>query len=107
MCFNVTRAKEAAHYARKRGDIALAQKIEDQIEKYTGKPLYQASAFIFPQLLVFTNDKPYEPQSFTWGLIPSWAKDLDTAKASRMKTLNARTETMFDLASFKASARNK
>src|SRR5690606_17079675 len=107
MCFNVNRSKAAIEYARKRGNFALAQKLQDKIEQIIGRPLFHASAFSFPQLLVFTNELPLEPQSFTWGLIPSWAKDAAAAKTIRMKTLNARSETMFELPSFRVSAKSK
>lgn len=40
---------------------------------------------------------------FQWGLIPFWVKTLSEAKKIRNSTLNAKSETIFDLASFKTS----
>jgi putative SOS response-associated peptidase YedK len=42
-----------------------------------------------------------------WGLIPFWAKDEKTADEIRMKTFNARAETVFEKASFKSPIKNK
>lgn len=62
---------------------------------------FVASAFDHPKVIVYTNDKPYEPQLFTWGLVPDWAKN---AKDIWNQTLNARGETIFEKPSFKKSA---
>ncbi len=64
------------------------------------KPLVNANAFSFPAMPVVASDKPSQIQLFTWGLIPYWA-DAEKAKDLRKNTLNAKAETMFELASFK------
>lgn len=62
---------------------------------------------------------PYEPEELpllraaspttvtlaSWGLIPPWAKDEADAKSRGKRNANARSETMFELPSFRASAR--
>jgi putative SOS response-associated peptidase YedK len=42
-----------------------------------------------------------------WGLIPFWVKDLKTAEDIRLKTFNARSETIFEKPSFRTSIKNK
>lgn len=69
--------------------------------------MYHVSGFAHPRLLVFTNEKPVEPQEFTWGLIAPWTKTMADAKKFWNNTLNARCETMFELNSFKDSALHK
>ena len=56
-----------------------------------------------PQTPVITNNEPETIQLFHWGLIPSWAKD-DTI---RRNTLNARSETLQEKASFKNVIQNR
>jgi putative SOS response-associated peptidase YedK len=57
--------------------------------------------------MVFTNEKPDEPQAFVWGLIPSWVKSAVDAKKFYNQTLNARGETIFEKPSFKTPAKSK
>jgi putative SOS response-associated peptidase YedK len=110
MCYSVEAATaNKLKYALLRGNLELAKELQKKLEEILilKKPIYFSSGFAHPKILVFTNTKPYEPQVFEWGLIPSWAKDETSANTIRKKTLNARIESMFDLPSFKASAMNK
>ena len=60
------------------------------------KPIFYANGFDAPKMPVITTDKPYEIQFLTWGLIPGWVKDEKSAKDIRFKTLNSRSETIFN-----------
>lgn len=68
---------------------------------------YHVSAFSIPEVPVITNDNTTSIQLLNWGLIPFWVKDEKTAKSIRMKTFNARAETIFEKPSFKHSIMNK
>ena len=61
-----------------------------------------ANGFSHPKMPVVANNKSNQIQLFEWGLIPNWA---DAEKATELKksTLNAKSETLFELASFKDS----
>jgi putative SOS response-associated peptidase YedK len=110
MCYSAEAAtRRLIEYALHRGDIEYAKVLEGYLEQILrDKPArYFVSGFANPELLVFTNEEPMKPQLFTWGLIPVWAKDLDSAKKARRNTLNARCESMFELNSFKNSALKK
>jgi putative SOS response-associated peptidase YedK len=110
MCYNVEAALlDELRYAIHRGDIHHAEELERQLNELQirKKPIYFASGFSHPKLLCFTNDEPMKPQALSWGLIPVWAKDWTDADKRRKQTLNARVETMFDLPSFKTSAKSK
>lgn len=62
------------------------------------------SGFSFPNLPIITNEKPELIQTqYSWGLLPTWSKDLD----SRKNTLNARMETIYEKASFKNIVTNR
>jgi len=111
MCYDVaSKLKAQIKYAKHRGDDpryieALSLKLDEYLK--TREPNYHASGFAHPELMVFTNDKPDEPQGFMWGLIPGWVKDQATAKTLYNQTLNARGETIFDKPSFRNAAKNK
>lgn len=55
------------------------------------------SGFDFPLLPVLKNDNPSVFEFLNWGLIPNWAKDENI----RAHTLNAKSETLDAVASFK------
>lgn len=59
------------------------------------------SAFTLPSLPVICNDKPGEIKVYTWGLIPYWVKDAGQAGEIRMKTFNARCESLSEKASYR------
>ncbi|HEX2396013.1 MAG TPA: SOS response-associated peptidase [Bacteroidales bacterium] len=62
----------------------------------------RVNAFSLPQLPVICNDNPAEIRILTWGLIPYWVLDSRNANEIRMKTFNARCESL----AVKASYRN-
>lgn len=106
MCYNIeihleNTLKRARHY----GDEDWIQKIEEALKPFKLKNYYQVSGFSHPEILIYTNKKPFKPTVAKWGLIPHWVKDLDTA--IRNKTINARGESIFEKPSFKNSARTK
>jgi putative SOS response-associated peptidase YedK len=76
--------------------------IENRIKNY-----YYTNAFNIPKLPVITNEEPQYFQMFYWGLIPYWVKKIEDAEKIRIKTMNARSETLFDKPSFKYSIKNK
>ncbi|MBN2802781.1 MAG: SOS response-associated peptidase [Deltaproteobacteria bacterium] len=63
------------------------------------------SAFTHPKLPVLV--EPAIFISMNWGLVPLWVKSREQAKEIQNKTLNARSETVFEKPSFKDSAQNK
>ena len=111
MCYDVTSGLKAMiKYAKHRGEdpnyiAALERKLEEWREEL--QPHYHVSGFAHPKLMVFTNEKPDEPQAFVWGLIPSWVKNADDAKKFYNQTLNARGETIFEKPSFREPAKRK
>jgi len=56
---------------------------------------------------VITNKDPEYFQFFYWGLIPFWIKKIEDSEKIRIKTINARSESIFDKPSFKNSIRSK
>ena len=64
---------------------------------------HHLSGFDFKKVPVLTCEDNTRIQAFNWGLIPSWSKDLDYAKQSRMNCLNAKAETIFEKPSFRTA----
>jgi putative SOS response-associated peptidase YedK len=77
------------------------------LEPVPFKRQYHASSFDLPKLPVITNEKPKQIQLFMWGLIPFWVKDRKTADEVRLKTMNARVESIFEKPSFRHAAEQK
>lgn len=77
------------------------------LEDVPFKKQYHTSSFDLPKLPVITNDQPQYIQLFTWGLIPFWVKDTKTAEEVRLKTMNARSETIFEKPSFRQAAEHR
>ena len=61
----------------------------------------RVSAFAIPDCPVICSDAPGEIKLFKWGLIPSWSRNEEYAKEIRMKTFNAKSETITEKASFR------
>ena len=111
MCYTaVSISRQLIKYAKHRSDdknqISLLTKELEEITRHL-IPLHVADAYAHPKLLVFTNTKPYKPQLFHWGLIPSWIKNKADALKIANQTLNARGETIFEKPAYRHSAAHK
>lgn len=89
--------KLASHYKLK---TDLVKIYEDIL-----KGRYHINAFSNP--LCYTVTESNELQTFYWGLIPFWEKTLEDAEKVRTMTYNARSETIFEKASFKEPIKSK
>jgi putative SOS response-associated peptidase YedK len=67
----------------------------------------RASAFSLPDCPVICADEPAQIHILTWGLIPFWCKDEKYAHEIRMKTFNAKAETITGKASFRHLVKSK
>jgi putative SOS response-associated peptidase YedK len=68
---------------------------------------YHVGAFDNIKLPVITNENPKQVDLFNWGLIPFWVKDEKTASDISQRTINARSETIFEKPAFRSSAGRK
>jgi putative SOS response-associated peptidase YedK len=59
------------------------------------------NAFSLPECPIISTKNPDIIQLFTWGLIPAWCRDMEYAKEIRLKTFNAKAETLSEKASFR------
>lgn len=92
--------------AKLRGDAHAAQEIMERLLEFTDLPIYHATGFSHPEVLIYTDRSPQFPEVATWGLVPPWVRDEDQLKKTWNSTLNARGETIFEKNSFRSAAKN-
>ena len=96
MCFFNSNSKRALslakRFGRKTDIIEIAQEILDE--------QYRITAFTHPACPVITSNENIEVA--TWGLIPPWTKTVEDAKKISKMCLNAKSETVFQLPSFRS-----
>jgi putative SOS response-associated peptidase YedK len=83
-------------------DYNAILKKEDKFENR-----YIVNSFDNQKMPVITNKNPNYFQFFYWGLIPYWIKNIEDSEKIRLKTINARSESIFNKPSFKRSIRLK
>ncbi len=80
-------------------NIDLSKKYKKEIPpELAEEPLFHVSAFAFPEWRIITTAP--EIQTMNWGLVPAWFSGNNTAEIAS-KTINARSETLLEKASFK------
>lgn len=108
MCYDIKASYESQlKRARQNGDLQAVEEILEKLIPLTDLPIYHASGFSHPELLIYTDNSPEFPTVATWGLIPYWVENEQQQKKYWNNTLNARGETIFDKPSFRESAQNK
>jgi putative SOS response-associated peptidase YedK len=107
MCYDIKANLEAQLQRAKRyGDLNAILEIEEKLVPFTDLPLYHASGFSHPRLLIYTDESPEIPVVSTWGLVPPWIRDTVQLKKFWNNTLNARGESIFEKPAFRKAARN-
>lgn len=108
MCYDIKASLESQlKRATQRGDAEAIQQIELKLLPLTDLPLFHASGFSHPTLLIYTNQSPDLPELATWGLAPDWIKDRGQLQKFWNNTLNARGETLFEKPSFRDAAKHQ
>lgn len=107
MCYDIKASLEAQlAKAKKDQDYLAVEEIMEKLIPLTDLPLYHASGFSHPSILIYTDRSPEFPEVATWGLIPHWVKDDEQQKKIWNNTLNARGESIFEKPSFRTAANN-
>lgn len=70
-------------------------------------PYYHLNGFTHGKLQIIKMDEPDKIYPATWGLVPSWATHNVGEFRKKSNTLNARSESIFEKASYKESAEEK
>jgi putative SOS response-associated peptidase YedK len=74
-------------------------------DKY--RPSYYYHAFGLPEIPSICLGSPSQIKLLKWGLIPSWTKSITDANVIRLKTFNARSESILQKPSFSSSIKLK
>ena len=108
MCYDIkTTLETQLKRARYRGDKKAVEEILEKLIPLTDVPIYHASGFSHPELLIYTDETPDYPNVATWGLVPHWVRDEAQLKKLWNNTLNARGETIFEKPSFRDAAEHR
>ncbi len=107
MCYDIKASLEAQlKRARRKNNLQAIEEILEKLVPLTDLPIYHASGFSHPELLIYTDQSPYFPQVATWGLVPNWVRNEDQMLKMWNTTLNARGETIFEKPSFRNAAKH-
>lgn len=99
MCYNISIKKSPEELEKRfKAKVAKGEGISSH---------YYLSGFNHPKTPVISSIDPNVIDTFHWGLIPAFCKTIKDAKEMMVKTLNAKSETVFALPSFKNSIRQK
>lgn len=122
MCYNAAYSieKNLKHAISREQDPNLKRKLEDMLENWRKNKLPFVPPIRIDDVVHFSNafEHAFFPAFylengerqlgfFRWGLIPRWCKDEKKALTLWNQTINARSETMFDKPSFRASAKDR
>ncbi|MGM0432723.1 MAG: SOS response-associated peptidase [Spirochaetota bacterium] len=103
MCFNMSLAAERT--ALEKEFQVLFESAEQELFFDGGLlPCYNASGFSHPFWPVITTESPAVFTAAKWGLVPAWVREREQALQLQNKTLNARSETIWKLPSFRHAA---
>ncbi|MBO9671981.1 MAG: SOS response-associated peptidase [Sphingobacteriaceae bacterium] len=102
MCYRATQTNKAYEYA----EYYSAQLINEL--DLNEQIYYHANGFAHPNLVtIAAKDGARQAERMQWGLMPNWKKPLTDMLKLSNNTLNAKSETIFDLTSFKGSIMTK
>jgi putative SOS response-associated peptidase YedK len=105
MCYDIKASLESQlNRAKRKGDEQALREIKEKLLPYTQLPIFHASGFSHPKLLIYTNRSPHFPEVASWGLVPHWIQDREQFQKFWNHTLNARGETLFEKPSFRDAA---
>ncbi len=108
MCYDVkAKLKSQLKRAKQKNDFDWIKELEEKLKPFGDNPIFHASGFEHPELLIYEQDAPNSPEIAKWGLIPDWVKDQQEKENIWNKTLNARIETIFEKKSFQKSAHHQ
>jgi putative SOS response-associated peptidase YedK len=115
MCYNIQEAyqkriKKGMRLGKSKEDINFY--IDDYNKRFPDSPIprlggggYLLSGFTHPKVPIFTHaGQDLRLRPMYWGLIPHWCHDRAIAMTQWNRTLNARSETMFNKPAFRHPA---
>lgn len=106
MCYDIkTQLQAQLQKAKRLGDLKAIDEITRKLLPYTDLPLFHASGYSHPKILIYTVDSPDFPSVAQWGLVPHWVKNEEGKKKLWNNTLNARGETLTEKPAFRTAVK--
>lgn len=100
MCYHISQTPKKITSAEVKERFGISRSVGSLFENPKGHHL---NGFTHPEIVVVANDDPGAFQQMKWGLVPFWVKNGEQAKQMANRTLNAKSETVFELSSFRAA----
>lgn len=108
MCYDVKAKLESQlKRAKRKNDFDWITELEEKLKPFNDNPIFRASGFDHPSLLIYEQSNPNQPVMAQWGLVPSWIKTEEEKLKLWNNTLNARIESIFEKPAYKESAKNQ
>ena len=105
MCFDAAQIAKSIQKGLDAMQYFSNATISKKIVQLPVQDYYHVSGFSHPELMVIhRQETSLDVDLFRWGLIPSWANNIDKAIEISNKTLNARGESIFEKVSFRDAA---
>ena len=103
MCYSTALRKQKEQIEQK-----LFNQIPAKFPKATAyNPYYHLNGFTYGNLQIIKMDEQNSIHNAKWGLVPNWASHNVESFRKKSNTLNARSESIFEKASYKESAESK
>ncbi|PTM05118.1 MAG: SOS response-associated peptidase [Bacteroidetes bacterium] len=112
MCYDsAALSKRSLDYAKRVGyGPETIEELEQQflrLREISG-PVFHANGYDHPALpIVLEEEEKKEVKLFQWGLVPQWTKNLEQAQQVWNRTLNARSETIFEKPAYREAAEKR
>jgi len=111
MCYDsAALSKRSLDYAKRVGYGAeTIEELEQQFLRIreSDGPVFHANGYDHPKMPLILQEENKKVELFQWGLIPEWTKNLGQAQKVWNKTLNARSETVFEKPAFRKAAEKR
>jgi putative SOS response-associated peptidase YedK len=111
MCYDsAALSKRSLDYAKR---VAYGPETIEELEQQflrvreSHGPVFHANGYDHPKMPLILQEEKKKVVLFQWGLIPAWTKNLGQAQKVWNKTLNARSETVFEKPAYREAVENR
>lgn len=108
MCYDIKVLFETSlKRAKRKHDPGLMKVIEEELKSFKSAEYHHVSGYSHPKIPIYSSKNPTTPKLHSWGLIPSWVKDEQSAIKLQNSTLNARIESISEKPAFRKAAKSQ
>ena len=111
MCYDsAALSKRSLDYAKRVGyGPETIQELEEQFLRVREShgPVFHANGYDHPKMPLILQEDEKQVELFQWGLVPEWTKSVEQAKQIMNRTLNARSETVFEKTAYREAVEKR